>query len=987
MDKFVPGQCWISDAELKLGLGTITQCLGRTIEVIFLASGESRTYAQQTAPLTRINFVPGDTISSFDGINIEVTDVNDQNGLLTYVGIDQQGQSQQICENRLNPLMQLNRPSERLFNAQTDHPKWYELRYQTFQHLNRLAHSELQGLTGGRTSLIPHQLYIAHEVAGRYAPRILLADEVGLGKTIEAGMILHRQMLTQKVKRVLIIVPESLLHQWLIEMLRRFNIQFSLFDESRCIAEEGNREEELMAENADGIDNSEQNQQTEINPFFSEQLVLTQLEFLVANPKRLSQALSAEWDLMIVDEAHHLQWSEQQSSPEYQCIEQLAQKTPGVLLLTATPEQLGKESHFARLRLLDADRFPSFQKFLQEEEHYQPLAEIIEELLADKDLSSESLAFLENILEADDKQLLASLQSQSSSPENLLPKSKEQLINHLLDRHGTGRVLYRNTRSAVSGFPERQQHGYPLAVPDEYVDCLAALQNTKLEEPQLLLCPELLYQAINDEDQSASWLKIDPRVDWLGEQLQALKNEKILVIAASADTAQDLNKYLKQKYGLYTAVFHEDLSLIERDRAAAYFADQENGSQVLICSEIGSEGRNFQFSHHLVLFDLPLNPDLLEQRIGRLDRIGQQHTIQVHIPYLQNTAQEILYRWYQEGLAAFEHNCPAGHKVFTEVADILIEEMHQIDEGITDLDNLVTTTRELSQKYNQALQQGRDQLLEYNSCRPHLAQALLQQAIDKDENDYLDVYLEKVFDCYGVDSEHHKEQSTIIRPGDKMQQSFPMLPDEGLTYTCDRETALANDDMHYLTWEHPMVVSAMDMVTSNEKGNTSLSAIKLNGLKPGTMLMECLFIVECIKNNPNNDHYELPPELIRVLIALNGKDYGDKISFNQITKVREKVDRQTTKKIIDAYTGELRGMLEQAEKIAQQKAPKKLATLYQQISSDLDNEVNRLIALQKINPNVRDAEINFFQQQKKALKQSIETANIRLDAVRILVAT
>ena len=74
------------------------------------------------------------------------------------------------------------------------------------------------------------------------------------------------------------------------------------------------------------------------------------------------------------------------------------------------------------------------------------------------------------------------------------------------------------------------------------------------------------------------------------------------------------------------------MSILERDRAAAYFADEEFGAQVLICSEIGSEGRNFQFSHHLVLFDLPAHPDLLEQRIGRLDRIGQQHTIQLHVP-------------------------------------------------------------------------------------------------------------------------------------------------------------------------------------------------------------------------------------------------------------------------------------------------------------------------------------------------------------------
>ncbi len=83
---------------------------------------------------------------------------------------------------------------------------------------------------GSRTSLLPHQIYIANEVGQRHAPRVLLADEVGLGKTIEAGMIIQQQLLTGRASRILVLVPPSLLHQWLVEMLRRFNLHFSLFD-------------------------------------------------------------------------------------------------------------------------------------------------------------------------------------------------------------------------------------------------------------------------------------------------------------------------------------------------------------------------------------------------------------------------------------------------------------------------------------------------------------------------------------------------------------------------------------------------------------------------------------------------------------------------------------------------------------------------------------------------------------------------------------
>lgn len=104
--------------------------------------------------------------------------------------------------------------------------------------------------------------------------------------------------------------------------------------------------------------------------------------------------------------------------------------------------------------------------------------------------------------------------------------------------------------------------------------------------------------------------------------LTSHRSQKVLVICAKAATALQLEQVLREREGIRAAVFHEGMSIIERDRAAAQFAEEDTGAQVLLCSEIGSEGRNFQFASNLVMFDLPFNPDLLEQRIGRLDRIG-----------------------------------------------------------------------------------------------------------------------------------------------------------------------------------------------------------------------------------------------------------------------------------------------------------------------------------------------------------------------------
>lgn len=118
--------------------------------------------------------------------------------------------------------------------------------------------------------------------------------------------------------------------------------------------------------------------------------------------------------------------------------------------------------------------------------------------------------------------------------------------------------------------------------------------------------------------------------------LTSHRSQKVLVICAKATTALQLEQVLREREGIRAAVFHEGMSIIERDRAAARFAEEDTGAQVLLCSEIGSEGRNFQFASNLVMFDLPFNPDLLEQRIGRLDRIGRAHDIQIHVPYLKN---------------------------------------------------------------------------------------------------------------------------------------------------------------------------------------------------------------------------------------------------------------------------------------------------------------------------------------------------------------
>ncbi len=962
MQEFIPGQRWVNYAELQLGLGTVLSVDLRTVTLLFLASGETRTYSMQTAPLTRVLFAPGDRVRSHEGWSLTVAHVNEQDGLLTYTGNNDAGEHLELPEGKLDSHMQLNRPAERLFTGQVDQDRWFELRYQTLQHLNRLACSGLHGLTGARTSLIPHQLYIAHEVASRHAPRVLLADEVGLGKTIEAGLILHQQLLTERARRVLIVVPESLLHQWLVEMLRRFNLSFSILDEQRSRA--------IMESTA------------QENPFQTEQQVLCTLEFLLAHPQRHQQAVDGDWDLLVVDEAHHLRWTPDNVSPEYHLIEQLARATPGVLLLTATPEQLGKESHFARLRLLDPDRFPDFDSFIEEESAYEPVADAVQTLLGDQPLDpaagnilrdllpeADSQAQLECVLDAD-----AGVEQQSSA--------RAQLVEQLLDRHGTGRVLFRNTRSAVKGFPERILLRYPLSAPRAYTEALARARTEGATDPQLLLCPELLYQAAKDNEQTR-WTQFDPRVDWLSEQLRTLRPHKVLVIAASANTTMDLAEWLHSKKGIHAAVFHEGLSIIERDRAAAYFADLEFGTQVLICSEIGSEGRNFQFAHHLVLFDLPLNPDLLEQRIGRLDRIGQSETIKLHVPCLEHTPQAVMMQWYHEGLDAFEHVCPAGQTVFTDVQIPLLEVLRQqADPG-----TLIETTRHRHAALNAALHRGRDRLLEFNSCRPLIAGTLKERIEALDNDSQLFDYLEQLVDCYSLDLEPHSAGSHILRPGEHMHSHFPGLPEEGITITSDRAIALANEDREFLSWEHPLITAAMEMVPASETGNTAMTTVKYQGVSAGTLLLECLYTLDTVSSEVLQTSRYLPATTIRVVADQYGKDHSKALTHARINATRQAIPSETAIKVIRTYSQPLRELLACCEDFANRQAPEIIATARERSTQALTTEVDRLKALALVNPNVRAEEIEFLELQREALTIALDSASVRLDALRVVVAT
>ena len=628
-----------------------------------------------------------------------------------------------------------------------------------------------------------------------------------------------------------------------------------------------------------------------------------------------------------------MQWQDGKPGEDYTAVEQLSRVAKGLLLLTATPEQLGRLGHFSRLRLLDPSRYHSYDDFLEEEKQYENIADLVTGLL-NKERGAASRV----------RQRLG----------KHAPNSDDDLLPALLDRHGTGRVLFRNVRESVEGFRARALKAYELPT-DKF-----------------------------PTNNAATWNSQDARIGWLADLLK-LSDEKHLVICRRAETAIALDKYLRDKTTIRSVAFHEGLDLVARDRAANYFADSSGGAQVLVCSEIGSEGRNFQFAHQLVMYDLPNNPDLLEQRIGRLDRIGQTEDVVIHVPFAKETQQAQLLRLFDEGFSIFQKPNAAAQMVFDNLpAD-------------TGTDELVNIARSQSNARLDQLRSGRDQLLERNSHQPVVSSELLAQVSGTETDGGLEIYMEYSFDMFGLESEPLSETAFLVKPTESMVRHssvsaetqgrfrYPELPEEGTGYTFDRDTALAREDLLFLTWEHPLVQQAMDLVTSDVTGNSAVVVVKLKGIKTGTMLVETLHQIECVAPLALNAIQYLPPALVRSLITPDQQDASTHIPFSNWDDNLE-VPAETIAKIVIQQEAGIKKLLIAANKIAQMKfAPIKTEAL-NSMSSHLGNEVSRLKALAEVNPNVRPEEVEFLEHRLRLLTSAIESSQIRLEAVRLIIA-
>ncbi|HQV71658.1 MAG: RNA polymerase-associated protein RapA [Dokdonella sp.] len=938
----VPGQRYISNAEPELGLGTLIRIEGRSVQLLYATAGVLRQYAVHSAPIARAEFRIGQKVSG-KGFSLVIESVAEEDGLLVY-----HGGGKALNEAELDDSQSISRADERLVSGRVDRADHFDFRQEALLRRADALRSPAWGLESARIDLIAHQLRVAEIAAARQPLRILLADEVGLGKTIEAGMILARLLASGRVGRVLVLLPETLVYQWFVELLRRFNLQFSLFDEERC----------------ESIETSDPTR----NPFQDEQLVMASIGFLSGSAKRAAQVTEAGWDLVIVDEAHHLTWTEDSASAQYTLVENLAARTPGLILLTATPEQLGRSGHFARLRLLDPARYHDLRSYVAEADSFTGLSEIAGRLNDGEPLSSDDVKALAGRF-GDDEQLTSLL----AKP--LDAAATNTVLDALIDRHGTGRVMFRNRRGQVGGFPRR-------------VAQLVTLDGSELDDAQR---QHLLAEFHADLQATAPEIELpyanDPRLNWLLGMIDQLAAEKFLLVCRSQAKVIALEEILRTRSGVKVARFHEGMSLLQRDRNAAYFAEAE-GARLLLCSEIGSEGRNFQFARHLVLWDLPLDPDLLEQRIGRLDRIGQKHDILIHACAFSGTAQHALMRWFELGLDAFRSSPSDGRELLKRYGQRLVEvaeqHAHGGEDADSELDALIGATRASHEELSALVNSGRDRLLELASARQSHADRLQRALAAADANHGNDEFILRLFEQFGIENEELAPRTVVLDPEYLSTDGFPGLKDGPQQVTFDRGIALAREDLPLLRMDHPMVSGAIDLLLEGEHGNASF--LVDDSLPARSAMLECIFVLTCVADRELAVDRYLPPLPIRIVVdsrLLPRHDYqpaADAVKRSADRAIEYSRYRKLLAKLV-------KPMLAHAETLARERAQVEIGAALTTIERELGDEHARLVALARVNPAVRTEEIEAIDAELEALRTAIPQAAPRLDAVRFICST
>ena len=745
----------------------------------------------------------------------------------------------------------------------------YGLRLQAAYLQHAYRYDPNLGLSNARVEPKLHQVFAAHRVTGKFSPRMILADEVGLGKTIEAGLILKELRAREVIDRVLVVCPASLQRQWQYEMETKFNEGFEIYNRDTV--------------NVLGRDGK--------NPWMKRKGAITSYAYAVRS-KNMAQIVEADWDLVIFDEAHRVRrklvGKKKVAVKAYKMAELLQDRVFGLLLLTATPMQLHPYELYSLIDLIDSSLHINFAEF-ENKMSYIP------------DLNNTMKVIQEWPTVPEPQQLNAVVRwgfkmgyLKKKSVIDILndDNKREQFINDLAQRHPVAQVLIRNRKSIIGGFKGRTANRIPVKLTDierelyneisEYIrlgynrankEKKRAIGFTMTIYQKLLTSSSYALQesfrnrvanlkkqdsvrrkkaitengidelrelddiseglnhleqeAIDNLEQESEILELERYIDRL-DQIKDSKadtlvnkivfpilnnddSEKILIFTGFVNTQMFLRRIL-QSIGYEVTIFNGQMKLSEKEKSVQRFRQQ---AQIMITTEAGGEGRNFQFAHIMVNYDLPWNPMKVEQRIGRLDRIGQTRKVQIYNLYSEDTLEQRILDVLEKRINLFTESVgsldPILGEVERDIERIVFEHTDNLDEHMEKFE------KELAEKINEARLVEKklgDFILDRASFRKDEVNILLERSTLASFDD-LRKFIQDALSYYGGGLRKHNNGGYYLTLSPKLARIIH-AESTRVRGVFDPKEALEWEDLDFFAFRHKHIDQIVDHVYNKE---------------------------------------------------------------------------------------------------------------------------------------------------------------------------
>jgi ERCC4-related helicase len=652
---------------------------------------------------------------------------------------------------------------------------------------------------------LPHQIRALTRAMSGDTIRYLLADEVGLGKTIEAGLIIRELKLRGLAKRILIVAPKGLVTQWVSEMKTHFNEEFRIVLPEDLHSYRTTNPQNPWAAFPQAICPMDT-----VKPIDSRRGRSSQ-QIEAYNQERFGDLVAAGWDLAIVDEAHRLAGSSDRVA-RYRLGKGLAESAPYLLLLSATPHQGKTEAFYRLMALLDEKAFPNVASVTRD--RVQPYvirtakrqAIDVQGKPLFQPRQTQLIAIAWQAKHYEQQRLYEAVTEYAREGYNQAVKQKKNYVGFLMIL--MQRLVTSSTRAIrttlerrleVLREPQEQLSLFPKLAAEEFFDLdgqeqvemllgskLTALKNERAEV-------ELLLEIARKIETNTTDAKAEALLDWIYhlQQKESAPDLKVLIFTEFLPTQEMLKEFLSDR-GISVVCLNGSMNLADRKSVQESFA---NDTRVLISTDAGGEGLNLQFCHVIINYDIPWNPMRLEQRIGRVDRIGQKHLVRALNFVFKDTVEyrvrEVLEQKLEIILKEFGVDKTGDVLDSAQAGEIFDELFVEAMMNPTAIEEKVTAT--VAEVRSQA-QLAKESSILYDTTEP-LDPDLARQLLEHPLHHWVELMVTNYLPANG---------GTAQQQDNLWHLTFP-TGDPYRRITFDPTYAEANPTIQHLTLEHPQI--------------------------------------------------------------------------------------------------------------------------------------------------------------------------------------